>query len=161
MKRKTKPVPRSEAPPATAPDAQLEAFLAKYTPEIQAKARTVLAKLRAWLPPAIEMVYDNYNALVVGFSPTERVSDAVFSIALYPRWVTLFFLKGAGLPDPHGRLKGNGKIVRHLVLHDPATLDDPEVRELMTIALDRDWTPGAERRLVIKMISVKQRPRRP
>jgi hypothetical protein len=155
MKRKSVPV--SDA----SPEVQLEAFLAKYTPEIQDKARTAIARLRAWLPPAIEMVYDNYNALVVGFSPTEKVRDAVFSIALYPRWVTLFFLKGAGLPDPHQRLKGSGTTVRHVVLHDPATLDDPDVRELMTIALDRGWTPGAERRLVIKMISAKQRPRRP
>jgi len=38
------------------------------------------------------MVYDNYNALVIAFSPNERPSDAIFSIALYPHWVNLFFL---------------------------------------------------------------------
>ena len=41
------------------------------------------AKLRKLLPGAIEMVYDNYNALVIGFSPTERPSDAVLSLVIF------------------------------------------------------------------------------
>jgi hypothetical protein len=39
-----------------------------------------LAKMRARLPGAVELVYDNYNALAIGFGPTERTSEAVFSI---------------------------------------------------------------------------------
>ncbi|HEU0175429.1 MAG TPA: hypothetical protein VFV58_14300, partial [Blastocatellia bacterium] len=70
-----------------APEEQLANFIAKYTPEIGARCQATLAKMRDRLPGAIELVYDNYNALVIGFSPTERASDAIFSIALYPRWV--------------------------------------------------------------------------
>jgi hypothetical protein len=40
--------------------------------------------------PWAELVYDNYNALAIGFGQTERVSDVIFSIAVYPRWVGLF-----------------------------------------------------------------------
>jgi hypothetical protein len=58
--------------------------VAKYTPEIGALAQEGLDKMRARLPGAIELVYDNYNALAIGFSPTERTSDVIFSIALYP-----------------------------------------------------------------------------
>jgi len=39
------------------------------------------------------MVYDNYNFLVIGFSPTERPSEAIFSIAMSPRRVSLCFLQ--------------------------------------------------------------------
>ena len=49
---------------------------------------------------AVEMIYDNYNWLVIGFSPTDRPSDAIFSLVLPPGRVTLCFLQGAGLPDP-------------------------------------------------------------
>jgi hypothetical protein len=49
-------------------------------------------------------VYRNYNALVVGFCVGDRASSGLFSIAVYPRYVTLFFLKGAALPDPNGLL---------------------------------------------------------
>jgi len=69
--------------------------------------------MRKKFPRAEVMVYYNY-ALAIGFGPSERASDAVFSIVLYPRWVNLFFLQGAGLPDPHKLLKGSGKLVRSI-----------------------------------------------
>ena len=71
----------------------------------------------------MQLVYDNYNALAIGFGPSERASEAIFSIVLYPRWVTLFFLQGAGLADPKRLLKGSGKVVRHIVLASAADLD--------------------------------------
>ncbi len=143
---------------------QLDAFLAKYTPEIAGLAREVLAAMRARLPGAVRLVYDNYNALAIGFGPSERASEAVFSIALYPRWVTLFFLQGATLPDPQKVLKGSGKLVRHLVLRSASDLDARAVRELMAAALKRSakpLDPALGSPLVIKSVSAKQRPRRP
>jgi hypothetical protein len=146
------------------PEEQLEGFIEKYAPEVGALARGALVKLRARLPGAVELVYDNYNALAIGFSPTERASDAILSIALYPRWVSLFFLRGATLPDPKGLLRGDGKLVRHIVLEDAADLHKPAVRALITCALKQSAKKidGKERnRLVVKSISAKQRPRRP
>jgi hypothetical protein len=146
------------------PEKQLEAFLAKYSPEIRALAGKALAKMRARLPGAFELVYDNYNALAIGFSPTERTSDAIFSIALWPRWVSLFFLQAAGLPDPDRLLKGSGKVARHIVLDDADDLEKPGVQGLIASALERARTPLAgagSGRIVIKSVSVKQRPRRP
>ena len=58
------------------------------------------------MPGAIELVGDRYTGLVIGFSPTERPADATLSIVLYPRWVNLFFLKGASLSDPKHLLEG-------------------------------------------------------
>src|SRR5471030_1684650 len=100
---------------------QLARFMARYAPAVAAVAKAALAKMRKRLPGAVELVYDNYNALVIAFGPTERVSDVIFSIALYPRWVTLFFKDGATLTDPHGLLKGGGKAFRHIVLDGAAT----------------------------------------
>ncbi|HVQ32267.1 MAG TPA: hypothetical protein VMV21_21900, partial [Vicinamibacteria bacterium] len=92
-------------PPAS-PSAQLAAFLAKFTPEVAALARKAIAALRKRLPGARVLVYDNYNALAVGFGPNERASEAILSIAVYPRWVSLFFLRGKGLADPRKVLRG-------------------------------------------------------
>ncbi|HEX8695703.1 MAG TPA: DUF1801 domain-containing protein [Longimicrobium sp.] len=150
----------SDASPAE----QLDGFIDRYTPEVAATAREALEKVRALLPGAVELVYDNYNALAVAFGPTERTSEAVLSVTLFPRWVSVFFLRGTGLPDPHGLLKGSGSQTRHLVLEDAADLDRPQVRELIAQAVARapqplDGTrPG---RIVIKSVSAKQRPRRP
>ena len=144
---------------------QLDEFLAKFTPEVTETSKQALRKMRTRLPGAIELIYDNYNALAIGFSPSERASDAIFSIALYPRWVSLFFLiNGAKLRDPEGRLQGSGKQARHIVLETAGMLDDPAVQELMAQALElspKKIDASQPRRLIVKSVSARQRPRRP
>jgi hypothetical protein len=149
---------------AKTPEMQLASFLAKYTPEVAAQAEAVLNGMRKRYPFATQLVYDNYNALAIGFGPTERASDAIFSIALFPRWVNLFFLQGKGLPDPHALLQGTGNQVRWIRVTSPALLDEPEVCALMEEAEARGGVPfdlRAKGKLVIKSVSAKQRPRRP
>jgi hypothetical protein len=146
------------------PEDQLAGFIARYSPEMQEQAHDALARMRALLPNSVEMVYDNYNALVCGFSPTERPSEAVFSVVLNPRHVSICFIQGASLPDPHSIFLGNGNQVRHIKLKSPADLELPEIRETMRIAMDLADPPFDASRpycLVIKSISAKQRPRIP
>jgi hypothetical protein len=145
------------------PSVQLAAFVARYTPEVAAVARAALAKMRRRLPGAVQLVYDNYNALVIAFGPTERTSEVILSIALYPRWVTLFFARGAALPDPKKLLKGSGTTIRHVVLTSAKDLDGPAIRALIGHAAERSkpLDPKSRRRLVVKSVSAKQRPRRP
>ena len=81
-----------------------------------------------------------------------------------PKWVTLCFLWGKALPDPHAMLKGEGSRVRNVRLHEAAAFDDPRIQALIDAALEQtDWPidPAAPQRLIIKSISAKQRPRRP
>jgi hypothetical protein len=146
------------------PKEQLDAFLDRFTPEVAARARRALAKMRRLVPGALELVYDNYNALVVAFGPTERASTFIFSIAVYPKYPTLFFAGGAKLPDPTKRLRGSGTSIRHVVLEDDTVLDQPDVRALIEAAWTRAKVPidpKQRRRLVIRSIAPKQRPRRP
>jgi hypothetical protein len=146
--------------------AQLAGFIAKFTPAVAAAAKDALTRMRKQWPGAIELVYDNYNALAIGFAPTDRASDAVFSIAVFPRWVTLCFLQnGPQLPDPKHLLKGSGNQVRHIRLPSAADIDSADVKALMKEALAladvRIPREAAKGRLVIKSVSAKQRPRRP
>jgi hypothetical protein len=146
------------------PTQQLAGFLAKYDPAVATVARAALARLRKRLPGATELVYDNYNALAVGFGPGDRASDVIFSIAVYPRWVTLFFLQGIRLKDPDKLLKGSGVRVRHIVLSDARDISSAPVEALVAAALAaaaKPIDPKAKRQLLIKSISTKQRPRRP
>ncbi|MDB5465421.1 MAG: hypothetical protein JWQ46_183, partial [Phenylobacterium sp.] len=124
-------------------EAQLEGFIAKYSDAVAAQIRAARGWMRERLPGATELVYDNYNALAIGYGADDRAGGIVFSIAAYPRWVSLFFARGVALDDPTGRLKGNGSQVRHIVLTDLAVLDDPEVRALMDQALERAQPPIA------------------
>ena len=145
-------------------EARLAGFVAKFSPPMQEQIRACRAKLRARLPNAFELVYDNYNFLVIGYGPTRRASDAIVSLAAYARGVNLCFLqRGPELPDPGAILRGNGKVVRNVALASANDLDRPDVAALIDAALGLARTPlesssGAE--LIIKSVSAKQRPRR-
>jgi len=146
------------------PAKQLAAFMQPYSPGIQKTARAALTKIHAQIPGATQMVYDTYNALVIGFGPNDRPSEAILSIALYPKWVNLYFLDGAMLSDPEKLLKGTGNRVRTLRLDDAAVLDRPEVRALIAAAVENADSPFVRRhprRLLIKAIAARRRSGRP
>ncbi len=144
--------------------AELSGFIARFSPEIARLARSALTAMRERLPGAYELVYENAYALVVGFGPTERPSEAVFSVVIYPRKVSLCFLWGAYLRDPDGLLAGGGRQVRHIRIENAATLKKPAVCALIAAAIEDtgdafDGTrPG---RVIIRAISKNRRPRRP
>ena len=145
-------------------EAQLDTFLASFAPEVEAQARAALARMRSRVPGAFQLVYDNYNELAIGFGADEKLSGVVFSIAVYPRWVSLFFARGAELPDPLRLLNGTGAAIRHIVLKDIAQFDSAGVEALIAEALTRATPPIDPTRpgqLIIKSVSAKQRPRRP
>ncbi len=110
---------------------QLDSFIAKYSPEVASVARQAFRWMRKKFPRATVLVYDKYNALAIGFGPSERGSDAVFSIAVFPRWTNLFFIQGARLPDPHKLLKGSGKQARSIRLGNVELLDEPALLALI------------------------------
>ncbi len=147
------------------PRSQLAGFIAKYSPEVAREGRAALTKVRRLFPGAVELVYDNYNWLVVGFCPSERASEGVLSIIFTPRWITLCFLQnGPKLPDPSGLLRGSGKRVRSIRLASAKDLDKPAVRSLIKEARARALVPidpTGRARLIVRSVSAKQRPRRP
>jgi len=145
-------------------DAKISKFLAKYTPEIREQLQAARSHLKTHFPTGFELVYDNYNALVFAIASSERASDSVVSVAGYPRWVTLFFLHGADLPDPGGVLEGSGSQVRSVRLQPPARLLEPAVQSLIAAA-KAGAVPALESapalQTLIKSVSEKQRARKP
>jgi hypothetical protein len=144
------------------PAALLARFLARFNPDVARLARTARAKLRKRLPGAIEMVYDNYTALAIGYCPTDRPSDAILSIVIFPKKVSICFLQGRHLPDPQRLLQGGGNQVRFVTLDaGAAILDTAPIRALVSEAIAFGETPFRGRgRLVIRSISATRRRRR-
>ena len=146
------------------PAQQLAEFISRFDSEIAKLVRDARRRLRRRFPAAVELVYDNYNALAIGFGPTERASDAFVSLAAYARGVSLYFIQGTKLVDPKGLLEGKGNRGRFIRLDDPATVDKPAVVALLRAATTVGKTPlpkTGRGYTVIKSVSGKQRPRRP
>jgi hypothetical protein len=155
---------RIRNPPSDSPARQVAGFIAKFDPKIARLVRSARAALRKRFPTAVELVYDNYNALALGLAPNERTSEIFVSLAVYASGVDLYFMWGATLPDPAGLLQGAGTRGRFLRLDNVAQLDQPAVEALLRAGVRRGKTPLAATGrgyTVIKSISAKQRPRRP
>ena len=154
---------RAKAASSATPAQQLTRFIAKFDPAIGKLARAVRTALRKRFPTANELVYDNYNALAIGYSATDRASDSVVSLAVVPKGVALSFYYGAALPDPENKLQGSGNQNRYVRLERVADLTDPAVEALLRKAIERAKTPlpsTGRGSLIIKSVSVNQRPRR-
>lgn len=120
-------------------ESQLAGLFAKYEPPMAKLGKALRAKLRARLPGLTEIVYmyENQNALVISFSPTEHGHEGLCGMSLYPDCVKLFFGQGAQLAksDPQKLLQGSGKTVRHVVLNSVADFERAEIEALMAAAV--------------------------
>jgi hypothetical protein len=152
------------APAASDAEEQVQSFIDKFSEEHQALIRSVRKAVRKRFPAANELVYDNYNFFVIGYSPTERPTDSIVSIAAGANGVGLAFpYCGSRLPDPHHLLQGSGSQNRFLRLESAQVLARPEVEALIAAAVNLGKAPLPESgkgKLIIRSVSAKQRPRR-
>jgi hypothetical protein len=149
--------------PAASPAQQLAGFIAKFEPANAKLIRQCRAEMRKLLPTAVEIVYDNYNFFVIGYSATERPSDCILTIAAAANGVGLAFYHGASLPDPERLLLGSGKQNRFVRLPTVEVLRSAGVLALIKAAIAQADPPLPAKGggyTVIKSVSAKQRPRR-
>lgn len=142
---------------------QLQGFIDKFEPKHRTLIREARKLLQQRFPTANELVYDNYNFFVIGYSPTERPSDTIVSLVGGANGIGVAFYRGADLPDPHHLLLGAGKQNRFIRLPSPHTLSQPEVESLIAAAVAQANAPlplAGRGKLIIRAISAKQRPRR-
>ena len=147
-------------------ETQIASYFAKYEPPIAKLGKAMRAKLRARLPGLFEVVYvyENQNALVISYSPTEQGYAGLCSLAVYPGQVKLYFTQGAKLSkaDPKKLLQGSSG-VRYVVMKAAADVDRPEIEALMSAALKlakARLDTAAKGSVIIKAEEQKQRARR-
>ena len=147
-------------------ETQLAGYFAKYDSKMAKLGKALRAKLRERLPGLFEVVYvyENQNALVIAYSPTENGYDGLCSLGLYPSGAKLFFAQGASLSkaDPNKLLQGRAT-VRHVVLNTVADFDRAEIEVLMVAALKLAklrLDPGAKGSVIIRAEAQKKRARR-
>jgi hypothetical protein len=116
------------------PNAQFSAFLSRFPPEIVALVKRCLPKLRRAFPGSCQLVYDYSSSLVVAFGMSERGYEAIVAMAIFPRWVRLYFDKS--LPDPKGLLEGSGSKVRSVTVKAASELDHGDIRALIEAAIE-------------------------
>jgi hypothetical protein len=121
----------------------------------------------AWdlYPKANELIYDNYNAVAVGWSPTDRVGHTFCSIAIgrTSNNIHFGFYWGSEISDPEKRLLGEGNQYRYLLLSDKKTFPKTYVKKLLkeayanSLAKVRDKKQLITGQTIVKSVSEKKR----
>jgi Domain of unknown function (DU1801) len=114
---------------STRPPGELLEFLHSYPPPVQSLALAVRRLIHDELAPCHELIFAMRSKVVLAFGATERIlADGVCNVSVFPKHVTLGFVRGVDLDDRAGLLKGVGKGMRHVRLYTLADLQRPAIR---------------------------------
>ncbi len=121
----------------------------------------------AWdlCPQANELIYDNYNAVAFGWSPSDKVGHTICSIAVYRsnKNVHFGFYWGSELADPDKILLGKGNQYRYMLVTDrkkfPKAYISKLVNEAYVNCLSKVKDPKqiTHGQTIVKSISAKKR----
>ena len=108
-------------------------FLAPFPEEIKAGALWLRAFVWDLYPQTNELIYDNYNALAFGWSPTDKVGHTFCSIAVgrTSHNVHFGFYWGSEIADPENLLLGQGNQYRYILFHDKKEFPTAYIKKLL------------------------------
>jgi hypothetical protein len=112
----------------------LTGFLQPFPENVQETVWRLREFVWALYPGCNELIYDNYNALAMGFATSERAGDVFCSIAVYAKYVNFGFNRGTEIADPEKLLKGSGSLYRYLRVVDVNDFPTTYIKQLLEAA---------------------------
>ena len=127
-------------------------FLDPFPTEIQRKALWLRDFVWDMYPTANELIYDNYNALAFGWSPTDRQGHIFCSVALYRPGgnIHLGFYWGSELTDPEKKLLGNGKQYRYILVKELNNFPEEYIINLVNQAYNNSLAKVKDQKQLIQ-----------
>ena len=143
----------------------LKKFLKPFPPEVQETALWLRDFVWKLYPKSNELIYDNYNALAFGWSPTDRVGHVFCNIAIGRTSLNVHFgfYWGSQIADPEKKLIGNGNQYRYILVKDskefPKTYMKKLVKEAFVNSMLKVKDPKQiiEGKTIVKSISSVKR----
>lgn len=140
-------------------------FLAAYPQEKQDIALWLRNFIWDLYPHCNELIYDNYNALAVGWSPTDKVGHTFCSIAIGRTSYNIHFgfYWGSEIADPEKKLLGEGNQYRYILVDSLKTFPKAYIKKLMKEAYANSLTKVKDKsqlrkgETIVKSISAKKR----
>jgi len=137
------------------PPSELLEFLTRYPPEVGEVFLAARDKVFGIAPEATEIVTNASYTVACGYTFTHSIKHAFLYVGAYSKHINIAFVFGASVPDPERRLKGDGKVMRHLSYQTVESLDDPYEDELMRQTILMSHRP--EEPLVPKTVITKMK----
>ena len=120
-------------------------------------------------PKTNELIYDNYNALAFGWSPTDRVGHTFCSIAVgrTSKNIHFGFYWGSEIADPEKKLIGNGNQYCYLLVTNKKDFPKTYLKKLLkeayanSLAKVKDPKQIMHGVTVVKSVSPAKREKKP
>jgi len=108
-------------------------FLAPFGEEITDRVLWLREFVWDMYPTANELIYDNYNALAFGWSPTEKVGHTFCSVAIgrTSKNVHFGFYRGSEISDPEKKLIGQGQQYRYILVKNKSDFPKTYIKNLL------------------------------
>ena len=135
------------------PNAQLKKFIEPYDEGIQKLTLKLRNFITDLVPEANELIWDNYNAVAMAYSKSEKLKDAFCHIAVYSQHINFGFNRGAELTKGNVKLNGKGKLIRHISVKDFQSFPKKELKNMIWEAV------GISEKLNITLIENNTRPK--
>lgn len=100
------------------PNPELKIFLEPYDKSIQKLTMELRDFIINLVPGVNELIWDNYNAVAIAYSRSDKLKDAFCHISVYTKHVNFGFNRGAELTMTNVKLNGKGKLIRHISVKD-------------------------------------------
>jgi len=116
------------------PPKELLEYLAAYDEPVRTLALATRNVVLKEMAPCLESVVDAYNAVALGYGPTECLRDMVCHIAVYPEHVNIGLNRGSEIDAPPSLLEGSGRRTRHITIRTTVELKNPAVKTCLRTA---------------------------
>ncbi|HRI19639.1 MAG TPA: DUF1801 domain-containing protein [Panacibacter sp.] len=108
-------------------------FLAAFPADVQETALWLREFVWDLYPQTNELIYDNYNALAFGWSPTDKVGHTFCNIAAgrSTHNIHFGFYWGSQIADPKKLLLGNGNQYRYILVKSKTDFPKAYIKKLL------------------------------
>jgi hypothetical protein len=108
-------------------------FLKPFPEQVRENALWLRDFVWGLYPDSNELIYDNYNAVAFGWSPSDKLGDTFCSIAVgrTSHNVHFGFYRGSKLRDPEKKLIGEGNQYRYILVPDIKKFPKSYIKKLM------------------------------
>jgi len=116
--------------------ADLMKFMLPFPDSVKAAALWLRDFVWDLYPDTNELIYDNYNALAFGWSPTDKAGDVFCSIAIYRTHLNFGFNRGSEIPDKKNILMGDGSLYRYIRIKNKDDFPEEDIKQLLHYAYE-------------------------
>jgi len=144
--------------------------LTKFLKPFADEKREIVLWLREFVwglyPNCNELIYDNYNALAIGWSPTDKLGHTFCSIAIYRagnNHIHFGFYWGSEIADPEKKLLGEGNQYRYILVNKKTDFPKTYIKKLVKEAYANSLAKVKDEKQILhgltftKSVSAKKR----